>query len=386
MQSRPMCLWLAGLVFLTHPIHAQEPYRDLSREGAGFYGPGRELEAPDTLSVVRIGLTGPAHTRAGKHLQHGVALALSEANAAGGCRGLPYEIVFRPDDGPWGAVAQQAVRLAYQDQVWAIIGALDGERAHAAELVAAKAWVPVLTPGAGDRTIDYANVPWVFRCLPDDLSQAEVLLRVARQQGWDRLAVAAEATRDARMGMLSLRQAARENPGCLALAVEYSTSDPLAQIPRLTGTEVDAVLVWGRPPEALQLIAGLRRQGVALPVLAPSWLALPEVAARGPELGELWVAAPVDLSATTPALREFRARFRETAGEEPSYVALFAYDAARLLIAALEPAGLTRTRIRDELARISFTGLTGPVTFNSLGGRLEQPVLMALKGKQWVRP
>ena len=121
MTNHPLCLGLAGLLFLAHPLRAQDVYRDLSREGAGFYGPGREQEAPDTLSVVRIGLTGPEKSRAGRHLRRGVALALEEANAAGGYRGLPYQVVFRPDDGPWGAVAQQAVHLAYQDQVWAII-------------------------------------------------------------------------------------------------------------------------------------------------------------------------------------------------------------------------------------------------------------------------
>ena len=377
---------LALVLFLSHQATGREPYRDLSTAGAGFYGPGRELEAPDTLSVVRLGLTGPAKTPAGKQLRQGVELALEEANTKGGYRGLPYRIVFRPDDGPWGVIARQVVRLSQEDEVWTIIGALDGERAHAAELVAAKLWIPVVTPGAGDRTIDYANVPWVFRCLPDDGSQAEVLLQGARERGWERLVVVSEGTRDARVAVDRLREAARRHPYTVALHVEYPPHDPTTAIPQIVQTPADALVVWGRPAGALALIAGLRREGLSTPILGPALLALPEVAAHGDELGELLVAAPVDLSSPGPSLQHFRQRFRAETGVEPSYIGIFAYDATRLVIAAIERAGLNRARIRDELPQVSFTGLTGDFSFNSLGGRREQPVLMALRQGRWVRP
>ena len=47
------------------------------------------------------------------------------------------------------------------------------------ELVAAKAWVPVVSPTASDLSIDYANVPWMFRVMPSDGAQAKALPRPA---------------------------------------------------------------------------------------------------------------------------------------------------------------------------------------------------------------
>lgn len=366
------CFWLGLLLGLG--IARAEPYRDLGDAGATFNGPGRELAVLDTLSAVRLGLLGPAQSAAGLQLQLGVRAAVAAANAAGGYQGLPFAVAFRPDDGPWGVVAGQVVRLAQEDQVWAIIGGLDGERAHAAELVAAKLWVPVLSPAAGDRTIDYANVPWMFRCLPDDRSQADSLASLCARQGWRRLGVAVEANRDGHVAGERLLEAARACSLSLALQLEYAPNDPAAAAERLSSCGAQALVLWGRPATALPLLTRLREGGCPLPVLAPGLLALPEVA-QDETLGPLIVAAPADLSvATPPAL-----------GEHPSYVALFAYDTTQLVIAALRRSGLNRARLRDTLAALPFTGLTGRLSFNSLGGRRAGPVLMQARQGQWVR-
>lgn len=366
--------WFPLGLLLGLGIARAEPYRDLEGAGATFHGPGRELAVPDTLSTVRLGLLGPAQSAAGLQLQLGVRAAVAAANAAGGYQGLPFVVAFRPDDGPWGVVAAQVVRLAQEDQVWAIIGGLDGERAHAAELVAAKLWVPVLSPAAGDRTIDYANVPWMFRCLPDDRSQADSLASLCARQGWRRLGIAVEANRDGHVAGERLLEAARACSLSLALQFEYAPNDPAAAAERLASSGAQALVLWGRPGTALPLLARLRERGCRLPVLAPGLLALPEVA-RDETLGPLIVAAPADLSvATPPAL-----------GEHPSYIALFAYDTTQLVIAALRRSGLNRARLRDTLAELHFSGLTGDLYFNSLGGRRAGPVLMRAEKGQWVR-
>ncbi len=51
---------------------------------------------------------------------------------------------------------------------------------------------------------------------------------------------------------------------------------------------------------------------------------------------------------------------------------------------AIERAGLNRARIRDELANMSFDGLVGKISFNSLGGNSANPVLMTLERGKWV--
>jgi branched-chain amino acid transport system substrate-binding protein len=361
------------------------PYRVLSEAGAGFFGYGREYPEPDALSTVRIGLTGPAKTKEGRHLRYGVALAVEEANSRGGYHGIPFEVVFRPDDGPWGIAAKQVVHLTYEDEVWTILGALDGHHAHLAELIAAKAWIPVITPCASDLTIDYANVPWVFRCAPDDGRQARALVRYARQQQYERIIVLTEGDRESRIGWERLRDAVRHEQHHFAMHIEYDPYSPTAVVPRLHNMNADAFIIWGNPEGVLPLINAIRERGIATPVLGPALLATPEFAEEARGLGDIVVAAPYDMSRENHELRDFYRRYTEYAGMSPSPVALYAYDATRMIQNAVEKAGLNRARIRDELAGMSFDGLVGKIHFNDLGGNPTEPVLMTLRLGKWVK-
>ena len=378
--------WRSSLLALIAPccLWAQPPYRELS--GSGFAGPGREIEPPDSLASVRVGLIGPGDTPQGRQLRQGAMLAAAQANAGGGYRGIPFEIIARADDGPWGVAAQQVVELSYGDEVWAIIGSVDGKRAHAAELVAAKAWVPVVITAAADRTIDYANVPWVFRCLPDDRVQAEALLGAVEAGGWSRVVVVSEANRDTRAAIERLREAAGDRRMVLHRLLEYRPRDLGAIVSQIRDAKADVLLVWGHAASAMALIEAARGAGVSVPVLAPSQLAVPEVGARADRLRPLIVAAPFDYTDADVERMDFERRFIDAAGEQPTYVAAFAYDSMRLVLAAIDSAGLNRARIRDRLAQTSFDGVTGKISFNGVGGNRDSlPVLLTVEDGVWQR-
>jgi ABC-type branched-subunit amino acid transport system substrate-binding protein len=404
---------------------ADKPYSDFSKAGAEFYGQGREEEEPDKLKAVRIGLMGPEKTLEGKELQHGAALAVEQANARGGYlpapavhkvtpelakhqrnehtsrqagHGIPYQIIFRPDDGPWGMAAKQVVNLTYDDKVWVILGGLDGHRTHLAELISAKAWIPIVTPTASDLSIDYANVPWVFRCMPSDARQAEILLNYARSRGYKNLIVLTEGQREAHTGFLRLNEVARRMHYQISMHIEYSPHNPTAILPRLKNIIIDAIIIWGNSNTVLPLLIALRGAGITAPVLAPAILATPQIAEKASAVGELIVAAPCDLSRfgknpespnesqeNDSPISIFMQQYQKRTGTLPSPIALFAYDATRLVITAIERAGLNRAKIRDELSHISFDGITGTIHFDSLGGNPAQPVLMTLQNRQWIR-
>ena len=300
-------------------------------------------------------------------------------------QGIPYEMVFRADDGAWGITANQVVKLAYEDQVWTIIGGLDGQHTHIAELVVAKAWLPVISPAAIDSTVEYANVPWVFRVTPSDTLQAEALLSYARKQGYDRLAVVAEAQREAYSGIKRLRECSGRMRFPLTSHMEYSTLDPDQIVPRLKQVEADAFLIWGSPSTVVQLLTAMRAAGITVPILAPASIATPEVAQNAPRFGDFTVAAPCDLSPDGLEMQAFLQTFEQRAGHPASWIALYSYDVARLVIQAIERGGLNRALIRDAMSGIRFSGLAGLISFNSLGGWEAHPVLMTLKRGRWVR-
>lgn len=62
-----------------------------------------------------------------------------------------------------------------------------------------------------------------------------------------------------------------------------------------------------------------------------------------------------------------------------------AYDATDMVIDAIQRSGLSRMRLRDELARMPFAGMTGTIAFDDLGGSHSEAVLMKLTEGGWVR-
>ena len=376
--------WLVlAILPLIAPGVPQAPYFDFSKAGSGFYGPGRELPDPVGLTSVRIGVLGPEKGAEGLQMRTGVRMALDEMNRRGGYRGIPYEMVFRPDDGPWGMAAKQVVDLAYEDKVWTIIGGLDGQRTHVAELVVSKAWVPVVTPSASDLTIDYGNVPWVFRCVPDDSRQADLLVGYITRQGHRRVIALTEAQRDGYTGFLRLRDAADRQHVTLDAHWQFPAGNPEVLVPRLAEIESDALIVWGSPGPSLVLLRAIRAAGIKTPVLGPASLAMADITADCAGLGKLVVAAPYDLSRQDAEQLEFNTRFQELAGVPPTPLAVLSYDAALLVARTVAAAGLNRMRIRDELTRISYDGIAGKTEFNSLRGNIRQPVLLTFRNGRW---
>jgi ABC-type branched-subunit amino acid transport system substrate-binding protein len=379
-----MWQWMLVALLLASQAQTQQPYFDFSKAGAGFYGAGRESPDPTGLTSVRIGVLAPAKDIEGRQMRSGVEMAVEEANQGGGYRGIPYEAVVRADDGPWGVAAGQLVSLAYEDKVWAVIGGIDGSRTHVAELVASKAWIPVITPASSDSSVDYANVPWVFRCVPADGRQVDLLLGYAERKGYRNLVAITETQRDGYTGFLRLQQEAWREHRPLLAHLQYPSGNPESIVSRLHEFAADALVVWGSAKSAAALIRALRAAGVDTPILGPSELAGPELSQLD-GIGNIVVAAPCDLSRDDAGMRRFVDAFRGRTGMDPSAIAMYAYDSARLTIDAVRRAGLNRARIRDELASGSFQGITGRIEFNSLRGNTADPVLMTLQDGHWVR-
>jgi branched-chain amino acid transport system substrate-binding protein len=389
-HKKMRCLSLFCLLCVIVAASALPPYSDFSDEGAGFYGTTPAGDTSDTLSGVRIGMLGPESGSAGSHLRNGAALAITEANAEGGFRGeRPLTVVMRSDEGPWGVAAKQVVKLTYEDGVCAIIGSLDGHRAHLAELITAKAWIPYITPAAADLSIDYANVPWVFRCMPDDGSQAERLTDYAGDQGFLRAVAITGGIRESRVGWRRLQHAVARSPVQWVLHAEYDPNHPAAVVPGvLRHVDVDpcdVFFVWGYPDEVRTIVRRLRDGGNWAPVLLPSLCSTPEFASSAVGLGRIVVAAPFDLSRKDSTHSSFSRRYGAAYGTVPSPVAAYSYDAARMLVKAVREAGADRAGIRRCLATMTHQGVTGEMSFNGLGGNESTPVLMSLVDGQWIR-
>ena len=84
--------------------------------------------------------------------------------------------------------------------------------------------------------------------------------------------------------------------------------------------------------------------------------------------------------AASPLRESFERRYRAGGGTLPSPAAAQAYDAVRLLAAALRRSGPNRARLRDALATLSsFSGASGVIAFDHAGNDLSEVTLQRLQ-------
>jgi branched-chain amino acid transport system substrate-binding protein len=361
-----------------HPV----PWFDARHHTTEYVGPGREVPPPEGLTEVRIAWFGPAdedHSDWGDAWR-GATIAIEEANAGGGHQGLPFRLLGAWSDSPWGSGVADLARLVQGQDVWAVVGGVDGATTHLAEQIVAKAHLPLVSPGNTDKSVNLTNVPWVFTCLPtDDAQAAAVGTAMIETLGSTPFATLATTDHDARAALGEFRAVLSRSRRAPVLHVDAQVgAGAVAAIEaasRIAKTPARAVLLIAPAREAARLAAALRRAGFDGSIYGGASLA------RRSFLAEAGSAAE---GAVVPLLYEpssrwdaFAAAFVRRFGVVPDFLAGQTYDAVGLTIDAIRTAGLNRARILDALGTVSpWNGAAGTIAWDRTG-RNTRPVRVA---------
>ena len=357
------------------------PYAVLGEEPYEYTGEGREADEPTGLDQVRIGLWAP-RAGDGSSLRRGAELAINEANAGGGYEGLPFSLVVRDDESVWGS-AREVVSLAYEDRVWAVLGAVGGESTHVAQQIITKARLPLVGTSSTDSSLTQINIPWMFRLLPDDDHIARLIVEHLQQQGHDRVAVVASTAYDSRLRARAHELWASRAGRPLVLSLRFDSGDTGfdRQIALIQSSGARTVVVWAGAEDGARLLRALAGLDPRPQVFAGPWLAASSaLAAAGPLAEGVTAVVPAAIRWTDEPARGFVANFRALHGCAPDLVAASGYDGASLLIEAIREAGLNRVRIRDALAaRAPYDGVTGTIDFDATGANTALPALVTVR-------
>jgi branched-chain amino acid transport system substrate-binding protein len=352
---------------------AGEPHARYFTEPLEFRGPGRELPDPEGLDEVRIGVIAPLtgeDVALGARMQEGIALAIDEANAAGGMRpGLPFRTIVKDENLAWGAAGDAAVKLVHDDGVWAFLGAFEDSASHVLTRVILKLETPMVNTAGTDPTLTEHMIPWLVRVRPDDRQTCYALARrVVQTDGHERIAVFRANDRYARAGIGEFTDALRRLGRPVLLEERFEAKDTAwpSQIERLRGVKPDAIVVWGRAATVGRAVKALRDAGLTQPVYGPERLADPAFAAAAGAAAEGVVFTyPYDTRRKDAEWTSFVERFRARFGRDPDPFAAYAYDGARDLVAAIREAGLNRVKIRERLfGHQGAAFVTGPARFD----------------------
>ena len=370
----------------------QKPYYEHYNDLIEYNGAARDIPDPDlkTLEEIRIGFLAPLYDHPDQLLGHrmlnGAQLAVDEANAAGGYCGKPFRIITHNDydnwqnsrlatQGPdkdsaiWGSASNDAVKMIYDDKVWAMFGSISSESTHIALRLSLKAETPIVNSASTDPTIPETIIPWYFTDLQDDRVQGYTLARhIYTELGLKRVALLRVNDRYGRFGVIKFRDASRRLGHPVAIEQKFFPGDTdfRHQLNVINETGVDAIVLWTDQIPAAEILKEMRELGMKQRVFGSHRTIGDElIKLAGPAAEGFEAVYPYDPSQRTQKWIDFNTRFEAQYHEKPDHFAALAYDAMQVLLQSICRAGLNRGRIRDALTGVTeYDGVTGHMVFD----------------------
>lgn len=372
----------------------RKPFFDARSHTTRYAGPDDLTSTAAAVDEVRIGYFGPSNPAdpIGGIAWRAASEAVSQANAQGGLSGKPFRLVPAWSANPWGTGVRDLTRLVYEQHVWAIVGGIDGPTTHLAEQVVAKARLPLVSPVSTDKTVNMANVPWMFSLAPDDARIAAVLApEIIRRAGRHRLVVVASIDHDAHVAAVELHRALTRLDAPIELEIKFDAADFDPQ--RIAAACVRAkplsVLLLTNSVHSADVLVALRRAGYGGPVFGGPAMGRREFCRRAGAASDgvifPWLVGwPVATTAgrsgkdSDGPRRAPAALAPETAASD--YTGLLTYDATELVIQAIRQAGLNRAEIGRRLRSVvPTTGQSGPIAWDGLGRNTRTPTLATIR-------
>jgi branched-chain amino acid transport system substrate-binding protein len=308
-------------------------------------------------------LSGPEQAL-GRQARQGVQLAIDEVRAADQkLLGRSFVAIHADGQGEVDQTRAETVRLLSVNRVSALVGSANGEVADAVVRESRSAGAPVVIGGE----VTSANLGEGAVALgagPE--ARGRLLARLATGKlAFHRLGVLTDS--DDRLAAALASAFVREAHAAGATVAEYPCkldSERTDAVAALARTKPDAVLVAASHRLFPRRVARLAEAGVKVPLLyggedrgTTGW--------PGAELdGPVYLATVFTPPAVRDKSEEFTARYEKQFLEKPDLAAVEAYDATRLLIAALlegGPGGLSR--VREQLEKVKLDGAFGPLRF-----------------------
>ncbi|MDO9026715.1 MAG: penicillin-binding protein activator [bacterium] len=336
----------------------------------------------------KIGLLAPLtgkYGEFGQAVQNGVELAFEEYNQKAVEK---FKIVSADSKGDAIDAVRQARRLADSSMVMGLIGEVLSGATIAAAGVAEVLGVPLLSPTATEDRISTIG-PNIFQLNPSLSWQGPAVAQYAvKARGFKTLAMLYpdEGTWES-VAQAFAREASKLGAKMVyAQAYTPGTTDFKAQIDQLRLVKVDALFLPASPSDIVMIAPQLAYNQVKLQLLGPESWVDPKVAAQGDVYVEGAIFAVLsESSELAQSSAAFEERFKKRYGKPPSKQAAQGYDAASIMIAALQKNPASRQELRTYLTSGDFTGLklSGQGSFGRFGAQ-PKAKMMTIKNRQAV--
>ena len=346
--------------------------------------------------VIKIGNVAPMTgdiPAVGEHGRYGVELAMEEIGYEVKVGEHTYKIEILLEDNEAKAESSAAVgtKLIAEDEVLAIIGAYASKQAIPLGEVADREKTPTISPwSTNPRTT--MDRPYVFRACFLDPFQATVGAKYVKEN-WPeitKVAVLYDVASDYPKGLAEFFKSAWEDlhgEGSVVAFETFTTKDRdfSSQLTKIMESGAELFYTPQYYDEVPLIVAQAKELGWDKPIFgSDSWAGGDLASLCGDDCVGHRFTTHYAMVGATGKTKAFIDAYRAKYGSEPSDVGALAYDAAQMLIKAIEnTGGLTgdlaedRDNIKREMARIKdWPGTTGEMSFTPEGDPIKCAVVV----------
>jgi branched-chain amino acid transport system substrate-binding protein len=345
--------------------------------------------------VIKIGfnipLTGNS-PKVGESARYAGRLIAAELAEAGGLDvgGTKYQVEFIYVDNelkPESAV-NVALRLIEQDNVLAIVGPCGSGRAIPGGRVCNDSRVPMVAPWATNPAVTL-NRPYVFRAAFLDPMQAPAAVKFAKSRfpGISKVAILYNTEDDYSKGLSEYFRESWTRSGGEVVAYESfgeKDQDFSTQLTRITRSDAELLYLPDYYNHVALIVSQVKDLGWGdKPIMgSDSWGSADLVNLSNGAVKGYYFTTHYAAAGATGATLDFINRFRDAYGYVPDDVAALSYDSTKIILQAIQTAGLSgdlekdREAVKDAIATMTnFQGVTGTMSFHG-NGDPEKPVVV----------
>ncbi len=345
--------------------------------------------------ATRIGHAGPltgsvAHL--GKDNENGVRLALDEANTAGfqlGDQKVKLELLSEDDqaDPKQGTIVAQKLVDA---KVAGVIGHLNSGTTIPASKIYHDAGIAQISPSATNVTYTNQGFKTAFRVIANDAQQGKVLGEFAvNKLGAKNIAIIDDRSAYGQ-GLADEFEKAATAAGATILTREFTDTtktDFTAILTSIKGKGPDLIFYGGMDAQAGPMMRQIKNLGLTAKYLAGDGIQSAEFLKLAADAAEgAYGSSPGVPLDQMPGGKAFEEKYKAKYNLEIQIYAPYAYDAANLLLAAIQKAGSADpAKYLPELANSQHQGVTGNITFDEKGDIKGGGIsLYQVQNGQWV--
>lgn len=352
---------------------------------AGLAGCGSSKDAGS--QTLKIGLATPltgTSAQDGQSIQNGVNLAVKLCNEAGGINGKQVEVVAEDDKGDSSEAATVANKLAQDEDILAIVGHFNSSCTLAGAPIYNQAGVVEVSPGSSAASVTDAG-DYTFRVITTDAVQGDFLADwCVNELGYTNIAILYENS-DYGLGLADVAEEATTALGATVVikdAYEVGATDFSTVLTKVANADPDVLIIGGLYNETALIakqkgnygLEDLQIMGVDA-IFSNALIDLGGDAVNGIKLTS-YFSADSENEVSKAFVEAYEAEYNET----PGTYAAYAYDAALIVLDAIENGGEDRASVQSYMASLQdFPGATGTISFDENGDAIKDPMKMEIQ-------